>query len=169
MFGKKFIIIWLVFCVLAAILVIGCSAPRPLESQVPLPPLSSMLNERPALQPLFYQQDTSSSIPTKRKILTLREEMQRYEYRQSNTENRIDSVAKELSLVKTEVEVLKNSVSGTFEPKSTAKSGIQAKKRHEDNEILSDEVASKFPAKQISKQIVKETTSKEIITKKSIA
>lgn len=169
MFGRKIIITWLIICILTAIVVVGCATPKYAESHVPLPPLASMLREMPSLQVVVSQQDIESPTPSKRKILTLREEMQRFEDHQTITDNKIDSVARELSTVKTEVEILKNSVSGTFEPKSTAKSGIPNKAKTENNEIVSDEVAYKTPMKSSPKQPIKHNKPIEIHQKKSIS
>ena len=168
MFGRKIIITWLIICILTAIVVVGCATPKQVASQAPLPPLASMLREMPSLQAIVSQQDTELPSPSKRKILTLREEMQRFEDRQTLTDNKIDSVAKELSTVKTEVEILKNSVSGTYEPNSTAKPGISQKIRHETNEILSDEVAVKSPAKPQPKQPTNHNKLNENTPKKTI-
>jgi TolA-binding protein len=168
MLGRKFIIFWLIICIISAVLVVGCAAPKPIvqSNNVPLPPLASMLREFPAVQPNNSLQDTTVSLPRK-KIPTLREQMQIFENHQTSTDKRIDSVARELSTVKTEVEVLKNSVSGTFQPKSTAKAGIPSKKFEETDEILPDEVSPKSQNKPSVKS--KLPLPKEIIPKKTIA
>ncbi len=169
MFGRKIILAWLAFCIIAAILVVGCSAPKSASSvNAPLPPLASMLHELPPLQQSISQSDTITvqSAPRKR-IPTLREQMQVFENRQAVTEKKIDSVAKELSTVKTEVEVLKNSVSGTFQPKSSAKAGLSSQTNDDSDEIVSDEVAPKAKTKPTVK--TKPIKPKETALKKTIA
>lgn len=168
MFGRKIILAWVLFCILAAILVVGCSAPKSASGNTPLPPLASMLHELPPLQQGISQTDTAvvPSAPRKR-IPTLREQMQVFENRQTVTEKKIDSVAKELSTVKTEVEVLKNSVSGTFQPNSTAKAGLSSRTNDDSDEIVSDEVAPKVKVKPIAKP--KPIKPKEATPKKPIA
>ncbi len=169
MFGRKIIYAWLLFCIIAAVLVVGCSTPKPAAaSNAPLPPLASMLHEFPSLQQSNQQADTASApVSPRKRIPTLREQMQVFENKQANTDKKIDSVARELSTVKNEVEVLKNSVSGTFQPKVTAKPGIASKSKDEDEEILSDEESPKTITKPIVKP--KPVKPKEIVPKKTIA
>ncbi|MBI3259773.1 MAG: tetratricopeptide repeat protein [Ignavibacteriae bacterium] len=172
MLGRKIIFAWLIFCVIAAVLVVGCSSPKNATSNAasnaPLPPLASMLHDFPSLQQTNIQADTAivPSSPRKR-IPTLREQMQIFENKQASTDKKIDSVAQELSAVKNEVEVLKNSFSGTFQPKATAKPGISSKSRDEDAEILSDEDTPKSNTKPVIKP--KSVKPKAVLPKKTIA
>jgi len=153
---KEFIQYILLAC---AAVVVGCSTSKTAQTRHPLPPLSSMIAPPPvatqaAPATADTPTDTAAAVPKKR-LLTLREQMQRLEDRQSVGEEKIDSALREISNVRKDVELLKNSVAETFQPKSTAKAGKPAASakpplavKQDDDEILPDEpVENMLPGK----------------------
>ncbi len=143
---------------------VGCSTPKTSQTRHPLPPLSSMIPPPQAASPAVTDTpaaDSAIAVPRKR-LLTLREQMQRLEDRQSVGEEKIDSALREISSVRKDVELLKNSVSETYQPKSTAKAGkpVIAAKR-DDDEILPDDPAEMFPGKKAPQDAPKSTVKKE--------
>ncbi|MBK9249299.1 MAG: tetratricopeptide repeat protein [Ignavibacteria bacterium] len=151
-----------------AAFVVGCSTPKPPHTRHPLPPLSTML---PSSQTITgtdaAAQETIVSAPKKR-LLTLREQMQRLEDKQSAGDGKIDSALREISSVRKDVELLKNTISETAQPRSTAKAGkaIIAPDPDED-EILPDDiidkpVSKKTPAFAPKSRKFTETKSKPI-------
>jgi len=158
---KEFLLHILLAC---AAFAVGCSTPKTAQTRHPLPPLSSMLAPPQASSsPAGADTPTADSavaVPRKR-LLTLREQMQRLEDRQSLGEEKIDSALREISDVRKDVEMLKNSVAETFQPKSTAKAGKPIIAKRDDDEILPDDPIDMFPGKKAPQPAPKSTVKAE--------
>ena len=162
---KQFLLYILLAC---AAFAVGCSTPKTAQTRHPLPPLSSMIAPPQASSSPAGADtppaDSAVAVPRKR-LLTLREQMQRLEDRQSLGEEKIDSALREISDVRKDVEMLKNSVAETFQPKSTAKAGKPVIAKRDDDEILPDDQTDLMPGKKTKQPAQAAKTKPEKKTK----